>query len=512
MHIPVESLPSTSKFFLDYVRNWPSVSGFFSCDPSLDSVVQFAREREPIGAPQLSRLCSALSNQQQKWGGGTDSVRRLESGAVAVVAGQQPGLFTGPMYSILKALTAVKVARELDARGVRAVPVFWIASEDHDYEEIAWAGILNQESSFDRVRADLSDGDRTPVGWLRFGDDISSVIEKCFSILPPSEFQSEVRALIEGAYRPAVSPVDAFARMMTRLFAGTGLILVDPLDSELKALAEPVLAAAVRSSDAIRTAVLERSHAISEAGYHPQVRVDEGFTGLFAYRGRSRQLIRPDELNGASDSDLSPNVLLRPVVQDFLFPTVAYVGGPAEIAYFAQAAPIYDCLGIVAPAAFPRVSATLIEPPVSRVMKKYGFGMADVFEGPDELRRRAVGTIHDVGVFDTVRDGVAAELERLRPSLAAVDRTLGGALDNSRQKMLHQIERLQTRFISAESRRNEVLDRQLNTLTSRLYPERKLQERAVNVTSFLVRYGLNLVRMLDDRLELDASVHQVIEL
>ncbi len=510
MHIPVEALPSTSKFFLDYVRDWPKVSGFFSCDPSLDSLAAFGREREPVAPAELSRLCSSLARQQRKWGGDTASVAKLESGAVAVLTGQQPGLFTGPFYSILKALTTVKVARELETRGVAAVPVFWIASEDHDYEEIAWAGILNQDASFKRIQADLSDDDRPPVGWLSFGDDIGSTIEECFSILPPSEFQSEVRALIEATYIPAISPVDAFARMMTRLFAGTGLILTDPLDPELKTLSAPVLDAAARSNDAIRAAVLERSRAILEAGYHQQVIVDEGFTGLFAYRGRSRQPVKPDEVAGASD--LSPNVLLRPVVQDSLFPTVAYVGGPAEIAYFAQAVPIYDCLGKTAPPAFPRVSATLIEPPVTRVMKKYGLGIEDVFEGRNALRKRVVGTIHDAGVFDTVRDGVAAELERLRPTLAAVDPTLGGALDNSKQKMFHQIERLQTRFIGAESRKNEVLDRQINTLTSRLFPERKLQERAVNVTSFLVRYGLNLVPMLDDRLELDASIHQVIDL
>ncbi len=510
MHIPVEALPSTSRFFVDYARNWSKVSGFFSYDPSLETVAAFAREREPLGAAHLGRLCSSLSNQQQKWGGDAGPVGKLESGAVAVLAGQQPGLFTGPLYSILKALTAVKVARELGARGIPAVPVFWIASEDHDFEEIAWAGILNQDASFERVRADLSNDDRTPVGWLSFGEDIVSTIDECFSILPATEFQSDVRTLIEETYSPGVSPVDAFARMMTRLFAGKGLVLVDPLDPELKSLAEPILGEAVRSNEDIRAAVLERSRAISDAGYHQQVRVDEHFTGLFAFRGKSRQPLRPDEIVGASD--LSPNVLLRPVVQDFLFPTVAYVAGPAEIAYFAQAAPVYDCLGRVAPPAFPRMSATLLDAPVARVMKKYGFQVEDVFKGTNELRKRAVGTIHDAEVFDAVRGGMDAELERLRPALVGVDPTLGGALDNSKQKMLHQVERLHARFVSAESRKNEVLDRQLRTVSSRLFPEKKLQERAVNVTPFLVRYGLSLVQILDDRLELGASVHQVIDL
>ena len=231
-----------------------------------------------------------------------------------------------------------------------------------------------------KVSTELGDGDPTPVGWLRLRSAITETIEECFEMLPSSEFQSDVRLLVEEAYRPNTSPVDAFARMMAHLFEGTGLILADPLDPALRSLSERALGSVADRIDEIRSAVLERSRRISDAGYQEQVRVDKNFTGLFVFRGRSREPLRPGEK--VPRSNLSPNVLLRPFVQDSVFPTAAYVGGPAEIAYFAQVGSIYECLGKAMPPVFPRITATLVEPPVSRVMKKYGFSVEDVFQGP----------------------------------------------------------------------------------------------------------------------------------
>ena len=210
--------------------------------------------------------------------------------------------------------------------------------------------------------------------------------------------------------------------------------------------------------------------------------------------------------------DLSPNVLLRPLVQDSLFPTAAYVGGPAEIAYLAQAGSVYECIGKPMPPIFPRITATLVEPPVARVMRKYALGIEDVFQGMDRLRKGAVAGGSGTEAFNDVRQRMSDEMARLRPVLEGVDPTLGGALDNALQKIIHQVDTLHSRFVKGESRRDEVLERHLKTLINRLYPEHKLQERVVNVTSFLGRYGLNFVPMLDRALELDGAVHQVIEL
>ena len=199
-------------------------------------------------------------------------------------------------------------------------------------------------------------------------------------------------------------------------------------------------------------------------------------------------------------------------MQDAIFPTVAYVGGPAEIAYFAQAAAVYQVFGRPMPPVFPRISATILEPRIDRVLKKYDLQFQDMFRGRDFIRRKAVASVQGVEMFDLVRDRLSRELESLRPALNAVDPTLAGALDNSRQKVLHQVETLRTKFVNAEARRSETLERHLDMIMNSLFPEKKLQERVINITSFLVRYGFGLIQQLERDLGLDSREHQVIQI
>src|SRR5438132_8762568 len=189
MRIPFGSLPSMSALFLDYVTNWQRVSKFYPQHYSIESIVAFARQRAPLDARHRERLCSCLA-------GNPASIRKLAAGAVVVITGQQPGLFTGPNYTILKAITVVKLAKALDAIGVPAVPVFWVAAEDHDYQEIESASILDRDSGLLHVRVDLSNPDASPVGWLTLRDDVSDALSKCLSSLPDSEFQPEVRQIL----------------------------------------------------------------------------------------------------------------------------------------------------------------------------------------------------------------------------------------------------------------------------------------------------------------------------
>jgi bacillithiol synthase len=508
--IPFGNLPSMSALFLDYVTDWNRVRHFYSRNYSLESITAFAKERPPLDAAHRSKLCAALSEQQKSWGGSTASVERLSAGAVAVITGQQPGLFSGPFYTILKAITVVKLARALEASGIAAVPVFWIAAEDHDHLEIQSTTIIDRESQLQNLAVDLSNAQSAPVGWLHLSNDVAATLTKCLASLPESEFQSGVRSILEKSYVPEVSPVDAFARMMTKLFEGTGLIFANPLHPELKNLAAPTLNEAARRNAEIRPAVLSRSRALSQAGYHEQVRVDGNFTGVFAYRGKSRQILRPEELS--IDAVLSPGALLRPVVQDAIFPTAVFVAGPAEVAYFAQAAAVYETLNRPIPPVMPRISATVVEARVDRALRKYEMEFEDVLRGRDFLKRKAVTSLQGVELFDAVRDRIIAELESLRPAVIAVDPTLEGAIETSRQKIVHQVEGIRTKFINAEARRNETLERHLDAMVNSLFPEKKLQERVINVTSFLVRYGVSFISRLQEELSLDSREHQVIEI
>jgi uncharacterized protein YllA (UPF0747 family) len=255
---------------------------------------------------------------------------------------------------------------------------------------------------------------------------------------------------------------------------------------------------------------MSRNKDLSAAGYHEQVKVDQNFTGLFGYRGRSRQALRPDQLgNGIA---WSPNVLLRPLVQDALFPTATYIAGPAEVAYFAQAAAVYQALQRPMPPIFPRISATLVEPRIARIAEKYSVTMDDVFQGREYLRRKIVSATEDDQAFSRVKSNLENELEALRPLLSAVDETLVGALETSRQKVLHQLESLHSKYVHAVSRRNETVERHLDAMCNSLFPEKKQQERLLNVGSFIARYGLGMIPRLLDSLSLDTREHQVVEL
>ena len=511
MQIPFGNLPGMPDLFLDYAGDWTKVQAFYSHPYSLESILEFGRKRGDENLPHRGMLCRALTEQQRGWGGGTQSIEKLERGAVAVVTGQQPGLFTGPLYTILKAITAIKLARAITEAGLPAVPIFWIAAEDHDYEENHWAAVLDRDSALRRLRVDLANDDAVPVGWLQFKDDVAAAVSECLSSLPHSEFQPELRDILENSYRPGFSPVDSFARMMIRLFDASGLIVADPLHPDLKSIAEPVLQQVAALNSQVRDAVLIRSRSIAEAGYHPQVKVDSNFTGLFGYRGRSRQALKPDEI-GRTDAVLSPNVLVRPVVQDSIFPTIAFIAGPAEITYLAQAAAVYEALGKDVTPIYPRISATLLEPRVSRSLRKYELQFPDVFHGKDFMKRKAVESVQGVDAFAQVKTGVVEQLESLRATLNGVDPTLGGALDTAKQKVMYQVETLETRFINAEARRNEVMEKQLDLISHSLFPEKKLQERYLNVTSFVARYGVGFLKRLEDALDLDSTQHQLIEI
>jgi bacillithiol synthase len=510
MRISLRRCPPTSALFVDYLESWERVQSFYSQSYSMESIERFARERPPLESTHRRVLCDVLAEQQSKWGSDQRGVDKLSSGAVAVITGQQTGLFTGPLFCVLKAISAIKLAGRLEQAGVKAVPVFWVAAEDHDFEEISSTWIINRNSELDRLSVDLSTGESVPAGWLTFKDDVRTAVTQCLSTLPQSEFIPELQAILEDSYRPGVSPVLAFARMMAALFRNTELALVDPLEDRLKSIVRPTFESAISRNSAIRSAIMARSQALSNAGYHAQVKVDDGFTGFFEYQGRSRLPLRPADLR--SGLSWSPNVLLRPVVQDALFPTAAYIGGPAEIAYFAQAAAVYETLDRKMPPIFPRISATLIEPRISRITQKYGFSLEDVFRGRDHLRRKAVSATGDDDGFEHVTAAIGRELDSLRPVLTRVDETLSGALETSRQKVMHQLESLHSKYVQAASRRSELIERHLDAVCNSLFPEKKQQERVLNISSFVSRYGVGVVPRLVESLSLDTREHQVVEL
>ena len=540
--LPFECVPHQSKLFLDYLKDPQALKNFYPT--ALKSHTEI-----PLRIPELlanytvdrNRLADALSAMNKRWAASDRTLQNIEklraSDAVAVVTGQQAGIFTGPLYTIYKAISTIKVAACLEGRGINAVPVFWIATEDHDFAEVAGTFVNNRDGSLSEIK--ISAEQKTeglPVGKIKLDDSIKSDVEKLFDALPKTEFSDELQKMVEDAYQPGRSLGDAFALMMARLFGEFGLILFDPLDDNLKRLAAPIYAQAVEKSAEIIGALIKRSKELEAAGYHAQVLVEETSFPLFwldsggkrhALRRtadgklRAKGIERDFELSELKEIAetapwrLSPNVNLRNVVQDYLLPTAVYFGGAAEIAYSAQNSEVYRILQRPVTPMLPRASVTIIEPKIARTFDKYNLSMSDFFCRPEGLFPKIVEEFLNSdtpGIFVEAEEIINTQLNRLDKNLTQVEPTLAKSLARRRPKILYHLAALRNKFYHAEIQKNAVVKQQIETASASIFPHKNLQERTINVTSLLARHGDNLVHWIWQAVDVDSFEHQIIYL
>ena len=540
--IPFDRIPHQTRLFLDYLRDPTALSEFYP------SAVRFhhelpARASEVLAAHQTDRslLCDALQDMNAGWGAGAETLRNIdrlrEADCLAVVSGQQAGLFSGPLYTIYKALAAVKLAGCLTQRNTKAVPVFWIATEDHDFPEVAKAEFIGRDCKLAHVEVspDLHQ-EGEPVGHVQIDNSIDPVVTQLLELLPSSEFTSDLEALLRDAWRPGRSYGEAFARLMTALLGKHGLVLLDPLNSKLKALAAPLYAKAASRAQEIASAIEARSQKLVTAGYHAQVTPSENSFPLFLHddSGARHALSRADDgkyttkdadktysveelsqLALAHPERFSPNVTLRAVVQDYLLPTIAYYGGAAEVAYFAQTGEVYRVLERPITPILPRSSLTMIERHTGRVLERYGLTLEDLFAGPESVLKRVVEEhlgAETAQSFAKAEGAVNSELDQLREQLRSIDPTLADALETGRRKINYQLEGLRTRFHRAQMSRDEAAQRQLQRAFDQLYPHKELQERHINITSLLSRHGRYVVDWIYNAINIGSNEHQVVYL
>ncbi len=540
--LPFERIPGQSRIFLDYLRDPSALRRFYP------TAVRFhhetaARATEVLAAHTVDRaaLRDALAAMNSAWGAGPEtlaSVERLRAPeTVAVVSGQQVGLFTGPLYTVYKALSAVKLARCLAERGTPAVAVFWMATEDHDWPEVQRAETIACDGRL--ASAEVPDHlhkDGQPVGGVKLDESVDEAVARLLGVLPTSAFTPDLEALVRDSYRPGRTYGEAFARMMTGLMGRYGLVLLDPSDARLKALAAPLYGAAARRAPEIASALVGRSRELEAAGYHAQVHTSEdafplflhdetgarhavtrNARGLYQTRGAAREWTHEElaALAAREPERFSPNVTLRAVVQDYLLPTVAYFGGAAEIAYFAQTAEVYRVLGRPATPILHRASMTIVERRTGRALRRYGLGVEDFFAGLDPVIARVVEEHmgRDVAkTFGETERTIAGALDELQESLRGFDPTLGDALKSGRRKIFYQLEGMRARFHRAQMARDRAVLRQLERAATALYPEKSLQERHVNITSLLARHGRYVTDWIFSAIDPGAVDHQIVYL
>ncbi len=521
--VPFSEIPHTTELFSAFLADFPRVAKFYSHPPDLSGIAAAAREVN--FAPQTRRaVVEVLREQNRRFGPGNQldpavgkSLDRLAAGAVAIVTGQQAGLFSGPSFSFYKALSAIRCAEECTRAGIGAVPVFWIATEDHDLAEVNHAFWNTRQGS---ARYELQPNEPYAgrrVGEIPLGDAVQPLVAAACNALDGVCMET-VSAALRESYAPGETYGSSFAKLMARLLAGRGLILLDALDPRLHRLAAPVFARTLSEAAALRDALLARSSDLEASGFHAQVKVTRESTLLFFTVNGRREPVRarnggfsaadtefsPSQLASAVETTpeaFSPNALLRPVVQDSLLPTAAYIGGPAELAYLAQSHVLYQRILGRMPAVLPRASFTLVEPAIARFLALYGLAFQDFLAGPQHVRAKMEQKSLPGGLssgFDEAEKSLRDLLNRFKSPLENLDSTLVGALENTQEKILHQFNQLRGKVGRAENFRTGVLDRHQQILLDALYPEGGLQERSLCFLPFLAAHGPELLDRLQE--------------
>jgi bacillithiol biosynthesis cysteine-adding enzyme BshC len=514
--IPFREIPDTTKLFASFLEDFGQVAGYYAHPPSEAGIDAAAREIQ-LDAASRSTLVAILRDQNRRFGADASTEKnldRLAAGAAAIVTGQQAGLFSGPAYTLYKAVSALACAEQLTSRGTDAVPIFWLATEDHDLAEVNHA-IWNTRSGLAEytLPADESDTGKR-VGEVHFTEPVDSLVAVASQTLEGAFVDDITRALKE-TYAAGETYGSAFGKLLAKLLAGRGVIFIDQLDARLHRLMAPVFHSTLDQDESLRNALLDRAKDLEQRGFHAQVKVTRETTLLFYTVEGRREPVRShngkfsagkvsftrEQLSALIEKtpeDFSPNALLRPVVQDTLLPTAAYIGGPSEIAYMAQAQIAYKQILGRMPAILPRASFTIVQPPIANLLEKYGLGIRDFFQGRQHLRKKmeAKSLPSDLAKsFDAGEESIRSLLAAYEEPLKKLDPSLVGVLQSAESKMLYQFGKLKGKAAEAENFRTGILDRHERILLDSLYPHRGLQERSLCALPFLAEYGPAL---LDD--------------
>jgi len=542
---PNATVPGTSALLSDFL------------DPSARANRALLRKwypSQPYGfgwtqnTPELSsdhreRLASLLLEQTEQFGGteaARENIEHLRTGAAAVVTGQQVALFGGPLLTLLKVATAIRKAQDATIQsGRKHVPVFWLASEDHDLAEVDQIA-LPAKTAIETLKLELKSARELPVGGLLVDGDsdagrarLESTVERASELIgwgPTADLLRECYAAGQGT-----TLARAFGRLLASVFAEFGLVVLDASSRGFHELGARALRAAIEGAQSLETALLGRSDELTSAGYHAQVLVAPGHSLLFLLDGETgaRQPLRrgendtwkagsrtytTGELLAILDSEperLSPNALLRPVFQDTILPTAAYIAGPAEIAYFAQSAVVYEqVLGRVTPV-LPRLSATLVEPALAKVLASHEIQFPQIWEAKtaDALSQRLGARAMPIELkrkLSAAGNALDSELDTLTEYMAAMSPDLGRAAGVSANKMRYQMNRLRTMAAGFEVQREASLRKHATAVMLNLFPEGHLQERVIGGIWFMARYGEGLPRLLVENAAQECPGHRVL--
>jgi bacillithiol synthase len=541
MFINFSDIPGHQKLFLDYLNEFNNVKPFYKYNfrnrQEYPLVFKSVSEAPRAHRDEVADIINAQYSGKKVSPKTAKNLSLLKNKkTLAVVTGQQLGMLGGPMYTLYKIITAVKLSKHLSERydDYEFVPVFWLEGDDHDFDEIADVKLINDNNELVKIQYSdnaLEDVNRGSVGYQKLLNTINSFFEDLDKNVRKTDFTKKIMDHLKSFYAEGKTFKQAFSDLLFWLFDQHGLIIFDPQDIKIKRLLAPVFQKEITDFRE-HTAKLVEVSATLEGLYHAQVKVRP--VNLFLNYEDGRYLIEPvenefrlrnkrkkysfEELSSLIESEperFSPNVLLRPICQDYILPTAFYVGGPSEIAYFAQVMPLYHLFHVQAPIIYPRSSATLVEKNISTAIEKFDLKLPDIFADPEKLKDLMVSKISE-GSLENIFSKSSYEMElifdKLQEILFDIDKTMSELGNKYKQNSLNSLNQLKGKALDAQKKKYETTLRQIDKITVNLYPDKNLQEREINFLFYANKYGLEVLDRIYEELEINIFEHQVIYL
>ena len=526
--IPYKGMKGISRLFSTYTTDYARLSDYYAGDWREDSSYEAVAQNLTASPVDRQILVSVLEEQNSNWNNGTLASQLRDPDSLAVVTGQQVGIFGGPLYTLYKALSAVRLAERLTRVLSRPViPVFWIEGGDHDLDEVRQISLAGRKIWYEGHRLPET-GNLGSVGSLVFNSEIDRVRGELMDQLPTTEFRDEVLESYYSAYHQGATFTDAFAHTLKSLLGSDSMVFMNPEDCRLKELIAPLLRRELKEYATTHTVLKATSDALEE-DYHAQVHVRPG--NVFLLSESQREALHPtdngyspqfseekiipiDQIHEIPPCNLSPNVVMRPLVQDSLLPTVAYVAGPGEIAYFAQLKSLYTWAKRPMPIVFPRASLTVIEPRIAKLMERHDLTAEELgSEIPELMRKRVLEGSELVRAFKKAELVLDECADGLRPAVTEVDVTLQPTVEATLTQWRKNLSKLQQRAERAEKRRHEQLKTQIEHCKEALYPNGNFQERELSALYYLSKYGDSFLNQVRLHLSIDCGgEHQLVTL
>lgn len=552
--VQFSKLPTFHKLFLDYIstdeEEFNKIKNFFYAsyrdNEEIFKVID-SKSHNYNSSRYFDKhvLIDILKRQNVTFGASEKTAANIEQLAdentFAVVTGQQVGLYTGNFYTILKTITAIKLADDLKNRfpQYNFVPVFWLESDDHDIEEANHVNIINRQNEI--LRAGYppppEDADETgakknlaPVGSIKFNAEINRINEELKNSLIDTDFKEKIISKITSFYHEGNDYKTSFAQLMSWIFNDYGVVFIDCSDVEVKKLLTPVFEKELNSSPRLCERVIQSSAEL-EKNYDLQVKpkvinlfflhngnrllIEPRENERFALKNSKRRFEKEELMNLLFESPelFSPNVVLRPLCQDYLLPTVAYVGGPSEISYFAQLKGAYEHYDITMPVIYPRVSATILENKVNKFLKNFEVSFEELFNHK-VLISKVVDKLSEIKIedeFSKISDEFNRLFYDLKKVTGEIDKTLVNSADGIKEKLISSLDTFKGKLVNAQAKKSETTTNQIDKVTNNIYPLGKLQERIINVLYFLNKYDEAFIKKVFDEVDINSFSHQVIE-